>query len=156
MSTNSPLNENSPAVLTHLTILSGLIQRMSENRRSCKLWCVTLVSAILVLATRNKGAQYALIALLPTVILWVLDSYYLGLERRFRDSYSKFVGKVHGSDVKMTDLYFVAPTGSDIKCFFWSRYVVEQFLWSLFRSMSSVLFYFPLGVAVVLAWIFVL
>ena len=156
MSASSPLNENSPAVMTHLTIMQGLIQRMSGNRRSCKLWCVTLASAILVLATQNKGAQDALIALLPTVILWVLDSYYLGLERRFRDSYSKFVGKVHRSDVSTTDLYYVAPTGSDIKCLFWSRYVFGQFLWSLFCSMSSVLFYLPLGAAVVLARIFVL
>ena len=151
MPTNSPLNENSPAVMTHLTILSGLIQRMSENRRSCKLWCVTLVSAILALAIQNQEAQDAVIALMPTGILWLLDSYYLGLERRFRDSYSKFIGKVHRSDVRTTDLYDVAPTGSEIKRFFWSKYVVGQFLWSLFCSMSSVLFYFPLGAAVLVA-----
>ena len=53
MPTNPSLNEESPAVQTHLTIMQGVIQRMAENSRSCKVWCVTLVAAVLVLVART-------------------------------------------------------------------------------------------------------
>ena len=46
---NQPMNENAPAVQTHLTIMQGVINRMAENSRSCKVWCVTLAAATLVL-----------------------------------------------------------------------------------------------------------
>ena len=81
MSDNQTLNHDSPAVLGHLQIVQGVIQRMAENSRSCKVWCVTLVAAILVLVARTGEPSHALIALVPTVFLLLLDSYYLALER---------------------------------------------------------------------------
>ena len=56
---------------------------MAENSRSCKVWCVTLVAAVLVLVARTNDPQHALIALIPTLLFLVLDSYYLALERAF-------------------------------------------------------------------------
>ena len=89
MANNSNLDVESSAVQKHLEIMQGVIQRMAENSRSCKVWCVTLVSAILVLVARTGKADHALIALAPTVLFYVLDAYYLGLERRFRNSYER-------------------------------------------------------------------
>ena len=48
---------------------------MAENSRSCKVWCVTLVSAILVLVARTWNAEHATIALTPTVLFLVLPFY---------------------------------------------------------------------------------
>ena len=42
MANNSNLNAESSAVQKHLEIMQGVIQRMGENSRSCKVWCVTL------------------------------------------------------------------------------------------------------------------
>ena len=145
MSTNSPINAESSAVQTHLNIMMGVINRMSENRRSCKVWCVTLVAATLVVAG-SKEPQYALIALVPTGLLWFLDSYYLSLERRFRNSYSEFVNKVHSAEVRITDLYTVALVGS----------AIGQFSWSLFRSFSTLPFYGLVAVTILLAWWFII
>ena len=83
MTEKQPLNEESPAVQAHLTIVQGVIQRMAENSRSCKVWCITLVSAVLVLVAQTKEPQYALIALVPAFLFLVLDTYYLALERAF-------------------------------------------------------------------------
>ena len=66
---NQTPNEESPAVHAHLTILQGVIQRMAENSRSCKVWCVTLVAATLVLVARTGEPQHALIALVPTFVI---------------------------------------------------------------------------------------
>ena len=49
MTEQSHLGHESSAVQKHLEIMQGVINRMAENSRSCKVWCVTLVAATLVL-----------------------------------------------------------------------------------------------------------
>ena len=83
MACNGNLDVESSAVQKHLEIIQGVITRMAENSRSCKVWCVTLVAATLVLVARTGEPQHALIALVPTALLLVLDTYYLALERAF-------------------------------------------------------------------------
>jgi len=48
--------ENPQVVQSHLTILQAVIQRMASNSASSKTWCVTLVSAILVIVA-DKGKR---------------------------------------------------------------------------------------------------
>ena len=102
---------NSEAVRAHLNILQDVIRRMAGNSASCKNWCVVLVAAMLVLVARTDTLDYALLALLPTLLFWVLDAYYLALEQAFRHSYNDFVRKLHRGEVALTDLYRVVPTG---------------------------------------------
>ena len=106
------LGPESSAVQKHLEITQGVITRMAENSRSCKLWCVTLVSAVLVLVARTENPEYALIALIPAILFLILDTYYLALERGLRDSYDTFVQKLNKDNLTSTDLYRVAPSGS--------------------------------------------
>ena len=75
------------AVQSHLEMLQGVIQRMAENSRSCKLWSITALSAVLFLAARTGTPWHMLIALVPLFLFLLLDVYYLSLERRFRGSY---------------------------------------------------------------------
>ena len=135
------LDENSSAVQAHLTMMQGVITRMAENSRSCKVWCVTLVAAVLVLVARTGEPQHALIALVPTLLFLFLDSYYLSFERAFIKSQNAFVKKLHQGKLESTDVYRVAPTGMG--------------LLSVGRSLGSVsiwLFYPLVVVTVVLAW----
>lgn len=90
-----PLDEQSNGVRTHLELLQGVIERMATNSRSCKVWCVTVAAAVLVLVARTGEAQHALIALVPTALFLVLDAYYLPLEEAFITSYNNFVAKLH-------------------------------------------------------------
>ena len=142
MSSNGKLGVESSAVQVHMTIMQGVITRMAENSRSCKVWCVTLVAATLVLVARTGEPRHALIALAPTALFYLLDAYYLMLERRFRKSYKTSVGKVHAGEVCASDLYAVIPEGP----------VVRGFLWSMFRSFSVLPFYFAVVGTVLLAW----
>ena len=132
---------NSDAVRTHLNIMQGVIQRMAENSRSCKVWGVTLVSAVLVLSARTENANHTLIALIPTLLFWVLDAYYLGLERGFRSSYSTFVERIHRAEVSLIDLYPVGTTGS----------TVGHFLWALVLSFAVAPFYVVVLATVIVA-----
>ena len=146
MGQQSSLDHESSAVQKHIEITQDVITRMAENSRACKIWCVTLVAAVLVLVARTGEPQHALIALAPAVVLYVLDAYYLSLERAFRRSYNAFVSKVHSDQLSTTDLYAIAPTGS----------VVKGVFWAMFRSFSVLPFYLVVTATVLLAWCLVL
>lgn len=113
MTTNiTNLNETSPSVQAHLGILQNIIQRMAANSTASKTWCITLVSAILVIVADKGKPQYAFIALIPTILFLALDAYYLALEKSFRNSYNIFIKKIHNKTATTDDLYAVAPTGN--------------------------------------------
>lgn len=105
------LSEESASVQAHLQILQGIIQRMASNSTSCKAWCITIVSAILVLIADKGKPNLALLAFLPTFLFLALDAYYLALEKSFRSSYNSFVKKLHSSELQVDDLFSVIPRG---------------------------------------------
>ena len=106
------INTESPAVQTHLSITQAVIQRMASNSASCKAWCITLVSAILVIVADKGKSNFALLALIPTALFLILDGYYLALERDFRESYNSFVWKLHKGKLQLQDVYYITPKGS--------------------------------------------
>ncbi len=108
------LNTDSSSVQSYLTILQNIISRMASNSASCKTWCVTLVSAILVLIADKSKPDYALIAVIPILLFFFLDAYYLGLERGFRDSYNEFIKKLHANSAVVEDIFIVSPGGGTL------------------------------------------
>ena len=106
------INGESPSIQTHLAILQNVIQRMASNSSASKAWCVTLVSAILVIVADKGKPDYAYIAMLPTFVFAALDAYYLALEKAFRNSYNSFISKLHNRTLTEVDLYSVAPKGN--------------------------------------------
>ena len=138
---SAKLDVESAAVQTHLTIMQDVIRRMAENSRSCKVWCVTLVSAVLVLSAQTGNAEHALIALVPALLFLVLDAYYLALERGFRNTYDAFVKKLHNGRLTPCDLYVVKPTEA----------IPKLFLQSL-PSFSIWPFYLMAAAMALLAW----
>lgn len=109
------LTEESASVQAHLQILQAIIQRMATNSTSCKAWCITIVSAILVLIADKGKPNLALLAFLPTFLFLALDAYYLALEKAFRTSYNSFVRKLHGNELQLDDLFSVIPRGDMTK-----------------------------------------
>ncbi len=142
MSENPSFNAESPAVQAHIEVMQGVINRMAENSRSCKVWCVTLVAAILVLVARTGEPKHALIALVPILLFLFLDSYYLALERAFIASQNAFVAKLHKDELKTTDVYKVVPIGMGWR-------LVGR---CLFGSVSILPFYVLVTATVLLAW----
>ena len=146
MSEPAALDKESSAIQTHMTILQGIIGRMGDNSRLCKVWCVTLVYAILVLIVRVGDANHVFIALLPTALFFVLDAYYLALERNFRSAYNAFVAKIHEGRYAASDLYIVPPPDS----------VLKGTLWAMFRSFSVWPFYAFVAGTLLFAWVLIL
>ena len=145
MTQESSLDHESVAVQKHLQIMQDVISRMAENSRSCKVWCVTLVAAVLVLVARTGEPRHALIALVPTALLYLMDAYYLMLERGFRKSYDSFVDRLHVEQLATSDLYAVIGCGSKVR----------RFLWALFLSLSVLPFYLVVVVTILLTWVLI-
>jgi hypothetical protein len=114
MATENNLVASSPVVQAHLGIIQSVIQRMAANSSSSKAWCITLVSAVLVIVADRGRPRCAWIAVIPITLFLVLDAYYLALEKGFRDSYNGFVDKIHRGVIDPSDLYAVAPSGPPV------------------------------------------
>jgi hypothetical protein len=104
--------ENIQAIQAHLSIMQTVVNRMATNSSSSKAWCITLVSAILVLVADKGKPNYAWLAGIPIFLFLFLDAYYLALEIGFRDSYNDFIEKLHAKKLQASDLYHVKPKGN--------------------------------------------
>ena len=75
--------------LKHLEMVQSVINRMANNSFMLKGWAVTLVAGIFVLAGKDTDKLYFLVAYIPVIVFWGLDSYYLLQERLYRGLYEK-------------------------------------------------------------------
>jgi len=131
------INPDAASIQTHLGIIQNVIQRMASNSSASKAWCVTLVSAVLVIVADKGKSEYAYIAFLPTLVFAALDAYYLALEKAFRNAYNEFISKLHSKSLTESDLYAVAPKGN-----------MSALQWQAFKSFSVWGFYTSLAVLI--------
>ena len=75
--------------LNHLEMIQSVINRMASNSFALKGWAVTLVAGIFALAGKDTDKMYFLVAYIPIIVFWGLDSYYLLQERLYRALYDK-------------------------------------------------------------------
>jgi len=93
MNTENDKRFESPAFLANIEMLQGIINRMASNSANCKTWTVTILCAMLAITTSaiDKLAPicYGLIG-----VMFLLDCFYLGLERHFKEIQNNIVNKV--------------------------------------------------------------
>ncbi len=73
--------------IRHMEWIQRIIDRMSQNSFAVKAAAVALVSAALAFAVNRHEANSLLIAILPAIVFWGLDAFYLRQERLFRALY---------------------------------------------------------------------
>ena len=81
--------------IKHLEFIQSNISRMNQCSFQMKGWMIAIVSALLALyassinSETGKGTNmFLFVAIIPTIIFWSLDSYYLQQERKFRGIYN--------------------------------------------------------------------
>lgn len=77
----------------HMDYVQAVITRLANNSFLLKGWALTLSSALLGFAITQKHAGLALVALVPVLAFWVLDTYFLRQERAFRRMYADIAAK---------------------------------------------------------------
>lgn len=72
---------------SHLEMIQGVVNRLSQNSFLLKGWSVVLVSALMALAAKDSNMLFIFLAYLPAIAFWFLDGYFLWQERLFRKLY---------------------------------------------------------------------
>ena len=75
--------------LKHLELIEGVVNRLATDSFRVKGWTVFLVTALFVLLAMEDRLNVAYIALVPVLLFWGLDGYYLWQERLFRALYDR-------------------------------------------------------------------
>jgi hypothetical protein len=83
---------------TYLQTLQQLIARMHSASQTSKQVCVGVVAALIAFASATKTPSTAIVAIVPILVLWFLDSFYLSVERDLIAKYSNYVDSLHQSD----------------------------------------------------------
>ena len=78
------MNENKRS---HLEMIQGVVNRLSQNSFLLKGWSVILVSALMTLAAKDSNLVFIFLAYFPALAFWFLDGYFLWQERLFRALY---------------------------------------------------------------------
>ena len=71
----------------HLNMIQQTITRMGNSSFSLKGWSVGIMIAIYAFAGQSEH-KAAVVTLIPLIVFWFLDAYYLMLERKFRELYN--------------------------------------------------------------------
>lgn len=130
----------------YISLLQENINRMASNSANCKTWLVTILAALLAIQVSLQELQGILwIALIPAILFYILDSYYLGLERRFIKIEGNFVEHEKTDEALSSFLY-----NFNTKAIMSDRKATWQALW----SASTFPFYITVILVIVLvsAW----
>lgn len=119
----------------YISLLQENINRMASNSTNCKTWMITIVCAIFALQFANEAIlPYLWITLIPTILFCLLDAYYLGQEKRFRDTESHFVKKVKSGLDYSDDLYSFSCGSNKPLGYFW-RGLKSVSTWFLYLTV---------------------
>ena len=133
----------------HLEFIQSNIARMNQCSFQMKGWMIAIVSALLALYAASINGEagtgtnmFIFIAIAPTFIFWVLDSYYLQQERKFRGVYNDLIDPEKYMKIKE----FSIP----LKSYNGYKYCLFCAMWSVTESML----YLPIITGLIIAGIF--
>ena len=114
----------------HLEFIQDAITRMNSNAFQSRTWMLVIITALLGSYANTGNRSFVLLGLLPTVVFWISDTYFLQQERKFRGVYDDVAGiSENPQPVKP----FAMPLG---------QYVGGKYsFWDVFFSISILPFY---------------
>ena len=125
--------------IRYLEAIQRVIDRLSNTSFILKGWAVSLVAGLMALAASGTNQGYVLIAYIPTVVFWLLDAYFLMMERQYRDLFKE------NSDLSQK-----------LECFSIKRQKGNIDLYTrAFFSITMLLTYIPLIAATVIIMFFI-
>lgn len=127
--------------MKHLEFIQGVITRMASNSFAMKGWMIAIISALLALYadSKPKNECYLLVAAIATLLFWIIDAYYLYIERKYRKLYKDII-----NDEKIT-LFDMSTKKYESFFDFWK---------AMFGSVSTIVMYLSIIVGLILAYYF--
>jgi hypothetical protein len=82
-----------PFRLAHLSMIQGIILRLSGFSAGAKNFCITILAAVIGIAFQHRLPLLYLAAAFVIIVFAALDTYYLSQERRFRKFYEEVAAR---------------------------------------------------------------
>lgn len=118
--------------VAYLQMIQSTIERMSTTSAIFKGFCATIIAGILAVSFTEINKWVLLLAVSPVLSFFLIDVYYLQLEKRFRALYNRVRSGEHEVDFDLTP-----PPANTLRSN--EKYCVMQCL----KSPSIYLFYGP-------------
>ncbi len=92
MEENNMINGFSDDDRQYLQMMQDNIARMANNSANCKTWMVTIVAGLCAIGCSIKDMNgWIFLAIIPVVVFWYLDTFYLQMERKMRNRELDFI-----------------------------------------------------------------
>lgn len=93
----------------YLNMIQDIIKRMADNSFAMKNWCIAVSSGLFGINTwKEENWKAYLLLLIPIIMFWYLDSYYLRQERLFRGVYDR-VRKMSDDEINNSNYSLIPP-----------------------------------------------
>jgi len=123
--------------IKHLEFVQKGIERMTTLSFQLKGWCITLVSALNVLAAKDMDKTHMTLIYFIIPIFWALDAFYLSKERQYRLLYDKVRKKQDAEiDFDMSTLGFKIGNNT------WLMSLLSKSLWPIYVTLLTVTLYY--------------
>lgn len=130
---------DSPAALHHLNALQMIINRVAVNSAACKTWSIMLVSTAAYIFASTRDSRLILLAYWPLLLFFCLDSYYLGIERRFRADYKALAEKLRTEGLEPTDLFEIIARKTKDQLMATLRAMLSFSIWPIYGMLGILL-----------------
>lgn len=68
-------------------MIEAIIERMAKNSFQLKGWSMTLIALVGAISVQGSDKRFILLAFIPILGFWILDSFYLQQERKYKQLY---------------------------------------------------------------------
>jgi hypothetical protein len=125
-----------PNRVKHMEMIQAVVARLAGNSFLIKGWALTLTVALLGFAVNTNSSGLAAVAILPIIVFWRLDAYYLHTEWLFRELHKKVrtcAGDLEPFFMGATDRNFVKTLPANAR----SRWTTlwRPALWPFYASL---------------------
>ncbi|MFF4146192.1 hypothetical protein ACFY0A_33655 [Streptomyces sp. NPDC001698] len=118
--------------MKHLEMIQAIVTRMGNGSFLIKGWTMTLAGVFLGIAANRSSWRIGVMAVVPIVGFWMLDSYYLRQERLFRALYED--ARKPGTTIDLFSMN-VSPYRGTIK---WRAVVVSHTMVNFYGLLVAV------------------
>lgn len=123
--------------IKHLDYIQNIVTRLNTNSFQIKGLSITIVAALLAVYASNQKLDFILVAVLPTVIFWFLDAYYLQQERKFRGLYNDVAGI--SENPKKIKEFEMRPDLYKKGKYRYIRVLFSKTIWTIYLPLISIL-----------------
>jgi hypothetical protein len=79
--------------VAHLSMIQGVITRMSGFSASAKTFTITILAGLAAISLQADSTELGVIAMITAFTLFLVDTYYMTLEVRFRNFYDEVAAR---------------------------------------------------------------